>query len=64
MKKIKKFRIKSFSRSSGQLIPLSFNKKFPIKVKRIFFYTEKKIKLEASMLIKNVLNFLFLFTER
>ena len=48
MKKIKKFRIKSFSKSSGQLIPLSFNKKFPIKVKRIFFLYGKKNKIRGE----------------
>ena len=48
MKKIKKFRIKSFSKSSGRLIPLSFNKKFPIKVKRIFFLYGKKNKIRGE----------------
>jgi len=48
MKKIKKFRIKSFSKSSGRLIPLSFNKKFPIKVKRIFFLHGKKNKIRGE----------------
>ena len=48
MKKIKKFRIKSFSRSSGKLIPISFNKKFPIKVKRIFFIYGKKNKIRGE----------------
>ena len=45
MKKIRVFKIKSFSSLSGKLIPISFNKKFPIKVKRIFFiYGKKKYK--------------------
>ena len=48
MKKIKKFKIKSFSKSSGQLMPLSFNKKFPIKVKRIFFLHGKKNKIRGE----------------
>ena len=48
MKKIKKFKIKSFSKSSGQLMPLSFNKKFPIKVKRIFFLYGKKNKIRGE----------------
>ena len=37
MKKIKKIKIKSFVNSTGKLIPLTFNKKFPIKTKRVFF---------------------------
>ena len=42
MKKIRKFKIKSFSRSTGKLIPISFDKQFPINAKRIFFlYGEK-----------------------
>ena len=40
--KIKKIKIKSFASISGKLVPISFNKKFPIKVKRIFSYTLKK----------------------
>ena len=42
IKKIKKFKLKYFSRSSGILVPINFNKQFPIKVKRVFFvYGEK-----------------------
>ena len=37
MKKIKKIKIKSFESFSGKLIPISFNKKFPFLIKRIFF---------------------------
>ena len=37
MKKIRKFKIKSFESFSGKLIPISFNKKFPFLIKRIFF---------------------------
>ena len=37
MKKIKKIKIKSFKSTSGNLIPISFNKKFPFTIKRIFF---------------------------
>ena len=48
MKKIKNFKIKSFSKSSGKLIPISFNKKFPMKVKRIFFIYGKKNKIRGE----------------
>lgn len=37
MKKIRKLKIKSFNSLSGKLTPISFNKKFPFKIKRIFF---------------------------
>lgn len=42
MKKIKKFKIKSFINKTGKLTPFSFKKNFPIKVKRIFFLQGKK----------------------
>jgi len=48
MKKIKNFKIKSFSKSSGKLIPISFNKKFPIKVKRVFFIYGRKNKIRGE----------------
>ena len=36
---------KKFTKRSGSLLPISFNNKFPIKVKRIFFiYGKKKYK--------------------
>ena len=37
MKNIKKIKLKSFKSYSGDLVPISFNKKFPFKIKRIFF---------------------------
>ena len=37
MKKIKKIKIKSFKSGSGKLIPITFDKKFPFNIKRIFF---------------------------
>lgn len=37
MNKLSKIKIKSFKKDSGLLIPLNFNKNFPIFVKRIFF---------------------------
>ena len=48
MKKIRKIRLKSFSASTGKLIPISFNKQFPIKVKRIFFLYGKKNKTRGE----------------
>ena len=48
MKKIKKFKLKSYTRSSGNLMSLNFDKKFPIKVKRIFFINGKKNKIRGE----------------
>ena len=37
--------LKKFTKPSGKLLPITFNKKFPIKVKRMFFiYGRKKYK--------------------
>ena len=45
MKSPKIFHFKKFRKKSGKLLPITFNKKFPIKVKRIFFiYGKKKYK--------------------
>ena len=48
MKKIRKFKLKSYSRISGKLMPINFDKKFPIKVKRIFFIDGKKNKIRGE----------------
>ena len=40
--------MKSFSRSTGKLIPISFNKQFPINTKRIFFLYGKKNKTRGE----------------
>ena len=48
MKKIKNFKIKAYSSITGKLIPLVFNKKFPIKAKRIFFIYGKKNKIRGN----------------
>ena len=42
MSKLLKIKIKSYKKNSGLLIPLNFNKNFPISVKRIFFIYGKK----------------------
>ena len=45
MKSYKIFSFKKFKNVSGELLPITFDKKFPIKVKRIFFiYCKKKYK--------------------
>ena len=45
MKLPKIFNLKKFTRRSGKLLPITFNNKFPIKVKRMFFiYGRKKYK--------------------
>ena len=59
MKKIKKFKIKSHSKISGKLIPLSFNKKFPIRVKRVFFLYGKKNKIRGNHAHKKCSQFFF-----
>ena len=48
MKKIKKFKIKHFSNKTGNLIPFTFNKNFPINVKRVFFIYGKKKKIRGN----------------
>ena len=48
IKKIKKFKLKYFCKSSGKLMPINFNKQFPIKVKRIFFVYGKKNKTRGE----------------
>ena len=37
MNKVKVIKLKSFTKKSGTLLPINFDNKFPIKVKRIFF---------------------------
>ena len=48
MKKIKNFKIKTHSNTTGSLTSLTFDKKFPIKVKRIFFINGKKNKTRGN----------------
>ena len=48
LKKIKKYKFKSYSRASGNLFPINFDKKFPIKVKRVFFINGKKNKIRGE----------------
>ena len=45
MKLPKIYNLKKFTKRSGKLLPITFNNKFPIKVKRMFFiYGRKKYK--------------------
>ena len=45
MKSPKIFNFKKFTKTSGKLLPITFDNKFPIKVKRIFvIYGKKKYK--------------------
>ena len=45
MKLPKVFNFEKFTKTSGKLLPITFNNKFPIKVKRIFIiYGKKKYK--------------------
>ena len=39
---MKKIKLKSFKKKSGKLIPINFDKTFPIKVKRFFYIYGKK----------------------
>ena len=48
MKNIKKIRLKSFKSFSGRLTPISFNKNFPFKIKRIFFIHGTKNKTRGD----------------
>ena len=42
MSKIKIIKLRSYKKKSGKLIPISFDKKFPITVKRIFYIFGKE----------------------
>ena len=48
MKKIRKIKIKSFKIFSGELIPISFDKRFPFPIKRIFFLRGVKNKTRGD----------------
>ena len=48
MKSPKIFSFKKFIKKSGKLLPITFNNKFPIKVKRIFFIYGKKNKVRGD----------------
>jgi|TARA_B100000929_G_scaffold289859_1_gene281716 dTDP-4-dehydrorhamnose 3,5-epimerase-like enzyme len=48
MKKIRKIKIKPFKSVTGKLVPISFNKKFPFSIKRIFFLHGSKNKIRGD----------------
>ena len=57
--KIKKTKIKSFNNLTGKLIPFTFNNKFPIKAKRIFYIFGKKNKIRGEHAHRKCSQFLF-----
>ena len=59
MKLPKIINIKKFTKKSGNLLPITFNNKFPIKVKRIFLLYGKKKYKRGDHAHKNVLRFFF-----
>jgi len=59
MKKIKRYKIKSFYKSTGKLLPISFNQKFPMKAKRVFFLYGKKNKVRGDHAHKKCTQFFF-----
>ena len=48
MKNIRKIKIKSYNSVSGKLVPISFDKKFPFSIKRIFFLYGKEKKTRGD----------------
>lgn len=48
MNEVKIIKLKSFTKKSGTLVPINFNNKFPIKVKRIFYIFGKKNKYRGD----------------
>ena len=48
MDTLKIIKLKNYIKTSGSLLPIEFNKKFPIIVKRIFFIFGKKNKIRGD----------------
>ncbi len=48
MNTLKIIKLKTFTKTSGDLLPIEFNKKLPIIVKRIFFIFGKKNKIRGD----------------
>jgi len=59
MMKIKKTKIKSYNNLTGKLTPFTFNNKFPIKAKRIFYIFGKKNKIRGEHAHRKCSQFLF-----
>ena len=53
------FNFKKFMKKSGNLLPITFDKKFPITVKRIFFVYGKKNKIRGEHAHKKCSQFFF-----
>ena len=64
MKKIEKFKIKSYVNKTGKLTPISFKKKFPLKVKRIFFLYGKRNKIRGNHAHKRCSQFFVLISGK
>ncbi len=59
MKMIRKTKIKFYKNSTGKLIPFTFDNKFPIKAKRIFYIFGKKDKIRGEHAHKRCSQFLY-----
>ena len=59
MKKIKIFKIKSYKNSSGILTPFSFDKNYPLRVKRIFLINGKQNKIRGNHAHKKCSQFFY-----
>ena len=59
MKMIRKTKIKFYKNSTGKLIPFTFDNKFPIKAKRIFYIFGKKNKIRGEHAHKKCSQFLY-----
>ena len=59
MMKIKKTKIRSYNNLTGKLTPFTFNNKFPIKAKRIFYIFGKKNKIRGEHAHRKCSQFLF-----
>ncbi len=59
MKMIRKTKIKVYKNSTGKLIPFTFNNKFPIKAKRIFYIFGRKNKTRGEHAHKKCSQFLY-----
>ena len=64
MKKIKKFKIKTYSAKTGKLVPITFDRKFPIQIKRIFFLYGKKNKVRGDHAHKKCSQFFYLLSGK
>ena len=59
MKSPKVFSFKKFTKQRGKLLPITFNNKFPIKVKRIFVIYGKKNHIRGDHAHKKMLTGIF-----